>query len=61
MVWKSLLRYENKRQQVDMQIAIVLMNLPKVPNETSEEFIDLFSIITNFLSELETLCPPTDS
>ncbi|CAD7000969.1 unnamed protein product [Ceratitis capitata] len=61
LAWDALhTRYENKRQLVDNQVS-KLLNLPKVRKETVEEFIDLYSSITNSLLVLETLGTPTDS
>ncbi|XP_049301850.1 uncharacterized protein LOC125775369 [Bactrocera dorsalis] len=59
--WEALkARYENERILVDKQVTI-LMNLPKIQKETSEEFIKLQSIVSNCLSVLATKNIPTDN
>ncbi|XP_049301831.1 uncharacterized protein LOC125775361 [Bactrocera dorsalis] len=59
--WEALkARYENERILVDKQVTI-LMNLPKIQKETSEEFIKLQSTVSNCLSVLATQNIPTDN
>ncbi|XP_049304008.1 uncharacterized protein LOC125776323 isoform X1 [Bactrocera dorsalis] len=59
--WEALkTRYENERILVDKQVTI-LMNLPKIQKETSEEFIKLQSTVSNCLSVLSTQNIPTDN
>ncbi|XP_036340744.1 uncharacterized protein LOC118750117 [Rhagoletis pomonella] len=61
LAWEALKsRYENERVLVDNQITI-LMNLPKIQKETSEEFMKLQSTVSNCLSVLATQNIPTDS
>ena len=52
LAWEALKsRYENERILVDKQVTI-LMNLPKIQKETSEEFMRLQSTVSNRLSVL---------
>ncbi|XP_049302052.1 uncharacterized protein LOC125775451 [Bactrocera dorsalis] len=61
LAWEALRsRYENKRILVDKQITI-LMNLPKIQKETSEEYMKLQSTVSNCLSVLATQNIPTDN
>ncbi|XP_036347325.1 uncharacterized protein LOC118756683, partial [Rhagoletis pomonella] len=61
LAWEALKeRYENERVLVDKQVTI-LMNLPKIQKETSEEFIKLQSTVSNCLSVLSTQNIPTDN
>ncbi|XP_049316416.1 uncharacterized protein LOC105234143 isoform X7 [Bactrocera dorsalis] len=61
LAWEALVeRYENERVMIENPIK-TLLHLPKIQQETSQEFQNLYSTVTNCISVLKTQNISTES